>query len=54
MSEDVDQHFREISAYLTIGKDSFKEIKRSKFTCDEDYADIFCSRSRAYVEGLLQ
>ena len=52
MSEDVDQHFREISAYLTIGKDLFKEMKRSKFTCNEDYADILCSRSSAYVEGL--
>ena len=52
MSENGDQQFREISAYLIIGIDLFNEMYRNKITCDENYAEILCSRSSAYVEGL--
>ena len=34
------------------GKDLFNEMNRNKFTCDDNYAEVLCSRSRAYVEGL--
>lgn len=52
MSGDSDQQFQEISAYLIIGKDLLNEMNRNKFTCDENYAEILCSRNSAYVEGL--
>ena len=53
MSENGDQQFREISAYLIIGKDLFNEMYRSKIPCDENYVEILCSPSSAYVEGPL-
>ena len=47
------QHFRQICAYLVLGKDLFNEMNRNKFTCDENFGEILCIRSCAFVDGLV-
>ena len=47
------QHYREVCAYLALGKDLYNEMNRNKFTCDENYGEILCTRSCAFIEGLI-
>ena len=47
------QHYCQICAYLALGKDLFNEMNRNKFTCDENYGEILCTRSCAFIEGLI-
>ncbi len=47
------QRFREICAYLVLGKELFNEMNRNRFTCDENYGEILCTRLCAFIEGLV-
>lgn len=46
-------YFQQICSYLLLGKDLFNEMNRNIFTSQEGYAEVLCSRSTAFVEGLV-
>ena len=48
-----DHYFDEIRSYLLIGKDLFNEMKRNTFSAQESYAEVLCSRCRAFMQGLV-
>ena len=49
----LNPYFQEIFSYLLLGKDLFNEMSRNVFTSEEGCAELLCSRSTAFLEGLV-